>query len=354
VVAALAPSLLSVESGSERTLLAAAAGLDIAVQMRCVARAREHTMQHRIAIADVIRFRPSLHVSSPDAVFAHLAPVLATLTRRLALMHGGGRRPEDDPSAAALIPTAAAAKAYIGLLARAALHAPSALWELCGNEGALTEEVTTVWSELASLRHMEELLMIGASSRGRVAVGGGAAPSAYAEERHLAALALCTALRAAAGVPGAGAAAVAPGAATSGPAAVLRNVGGVLALALQALNDLRALTGDAHAAGPLPMEAWHGTGSAAAATAAASPIDAAPPDEEEGALPNQVDVAAYRLSQADPIHVVSLREAAVGALRAARAALGDERLRAAVEAEEKLSALPPPRQALLNALLAEA
>jgi hypothetical protein len=278
-------------------------------------------------------------------------------------MHGGGRRPEDDPDGAALIPTAAAAKAYTGLLARAVLHAPSALWELCGNEGALTDDVASVWSELASLRHMEELLQIGASSRGRVAVGGGAAPSAYAEERHLAALALCTALRAAAGAPGAGAGAVAAGAAPSGPAAVLRNVGGVLALALQALGDLRALTGDPHARGALPMEAWHGTGSASvappsegavSASGASASAAAAAADEEEGALPNQVDVAAYRLSQADPIHTASLREAAVAALRAARQALGDERLRAAVEAEEKLQALPPPRQALLQALLAEA
>jgi hypothetical protein len=35
VVAALAPPLLSCEPAAERALLAAAAGLDIAVQMRC-------------------------------------------------------------------------------------------------------------------------------------------------------------------------------------------------------------------------------------------------------------------------------------------------------------------------------
>ena len=186
IVAALAPPLLSVESGgAERALLAAAAGLDIAVQTR------------------------------PAAVFAHLAPVLATLTRRLALMHGGGRDADADPEGAALIPTAAAAKAYLGLLARATLHAPSALWELCGDDGPLTARVVVVWSELASLRHMEELLSIGSASQRRVAAGGGPAPSVYAEERQLTALGLVTALRAAAGAPGAGAG-VTPGARGAG------------------------------------------------------------------------------------------------------------------------------------------
>lgn len=314
VVAALTPTLLSVEPTAERALLASAAALDLAVQM------------------------------CPQAVFAPLAPVLAQLPRRLALMHGGSRRVDSDPVGAALIPTAQAAKAYTGLLGRAALHAPSAAWELCGGDAPLTSATMAVWAELASLRHMAELLGSGAAAAARRAAAGGAgppAPSEWQEERHLAALALCGCVAAAAASPDARAQ-VQDGGPTSGPAAVVRSIAPVLALAMQALADLRSLTGDVAAAGPLPLP---------------PPRGGAPggeEDEEDGALPNQVDAAAYRLTAVDPVRTLSLRAAVVTAMRGARAALGDDALRSAMDAEERLAEMPPLRREMLQSVMAEA
>lgn len=307
VVASVALPLLSTDPSAERSLLASAAALDIALQ------------------------------GCPSALLPHTRQLMGTLAQRLALMRrGGGPVPEE---AAAVIPSAIAARAYLLLLGRATIAAPSAVRQLVGDDAQLAASLISVWAALPALRSLEELAPMG---RGPPSATG---PCAAVEERHLAAHALCLLLRDAAalvasngsgGGGGFDASGALPNGGGGGPlshappvsAAVLRSLGCVTCLVLQALGDLRAF-GDEPSARTLPLPEW---------------------EPAEG-LPNAVDAAAQQLSAADAVRAVPLRALAAEALGAARAAMGDDATAQLLRAEERLRASTVPwRRTLLQGL----
>ena len=349
----LAPPLLSTEPGAETALLAACAGLDMAVQLQ------------------------------PGAMLPTLAPHATSICDRLALMNGGnGGAAQHDDDAAALLPTAMAGKAYSTLLSRISLASPDAVRQLmAGRPPCRAADTISVCCELMCLRAMDELLgaagvpVGGLGGRGRPAMGGGTAPSSQQEDRAVVAAAMCDILRDAAAQPGAGADACRwnPSAVSgdsapaplpemaSAPGAMLTRVGPVVALLLVALTDVARLTGDETGQGCLPVavpnnpravlqDAGLTPPSSPMAGANATPITVDDPDEEQ--VPNLVDAQAWRLAAHDPARTVPLMQRGRAFIAAVRAACGPAWVHAALEAEERLRDARGLRATLLTSLLA--
>lgn len=228
--------------------------------------------------------------TSPQVVSQAFAPILGEAFQRLALMNneaGAMNRPETQD----VLPTASVGKAYGMLLSRVVLHCgPSRPLELLDGHTALEAWAVAVMVELAGVRYLEDMFMR----------PPGGAPSKGQEERVLSALAAACLLDA-------------------GRESAWGCLGAIVSLTVEALCDLRGLLGDEAAQEPLPLPPQE-------VPDAAADDDAGPLEQEEGALPNQVDAQARRLAEVDPLHTLALYACARAALAKARAAKGEQAL----------------------------
>lgn len=186
-------------------------------------------------------------------------------------------------------------QAYGMLLSRVVLHCgPARPLELLDGHGALEAWAVAVMVELGGVRYLEDMF----------ARPDPGLPTKGLEERVLTGLAAACLLDA-------------------GRESAWGCVGAVVALCVEAVCELGALRGDERAQEPLPLPPPD-------VPDAAADDNAGPLEQEEGALPNQVDAQARRLAEVDPLHTLSLFACTRGALAKVRALKGGQVLQVRV------------------------